>query len=88
MIEPTSLSLSVAFLLLGTGVLTGLTNAVAGGGTFFTFPVFLAVGLPPVVANASNAVAVWPGHALAVVGYRERLFPLETDIKGTLGRAS
>jgi len=60
-------------LLLLTGFVAGVSNAIAGGGTFFTFPVFLAAGLPPVVANASNAIAVWPGHALAVVGYRKSL---------------
>jgi len=60
-------------LLFSTGFLAGVSNAVAGGGTFFTFPVFLGAGLPPIVANASNAIAVWPGHALAVVGYRRQL---------------
>src|SRR5215217_2450290 len=63
----------ITLLLLTTGVLAGMCNAIAGGGTFFTFPAFLASGIPPVVANASNAVAVWPGHALAVVGYRREL---------------
>ena len=63
----------ITLLLLTTGVLAGMCNVIAGGGTFFTFPAFLASGIPPVVANASNAVAVWPGHALAVVGYRREL---------------
>ena len=60
-------------LLFGSGIMAGICNATAGGGTFFTFPVFLAAGLPPIVANASNAIAVWPGHALAVVAYRHEL---------------
>lgn len=63
----------VTLLLIATGLLAGLCNALAGGGTFFTFPAFLAAGLPPVVANASNAIAVWPGHAFAAVGYRKEL---------------
>jgi len=60
-------------LLAGAGVVAGAVNAVAGGGTFFTFPALLAVGLPPVVANASNAVAVWPGHAAAIPASWDRL---------------
>lgn len=71
-------------LLFSTGVLAGISNAVAGGGTFFTFPVFLATGIPPVVANASNAVAVWPGHAFAVVEYRRELRHLAGRIPGSL----
>lgn len=58
-------------ILFGGGLLAGTVNAVAGGGTLVTFPIFLASGLPPISANASNAVAVWPGHALAVVEYRK-----------------
>ena len=61
------------FLLIITGFIAGVCNAVAGGGTFFTLPIFLAAGLPPVLANASNAVAVWPGHILASIGYRKIL---------------
>ena len=76
--------ISSALLLLGSGMLAGLSNAIAGGGTFFTFPVFLAAGLPPVIANASNAVAVWPGHALAVVAYRRELSRVTTDIRGSM----
>ena len=61
-----------------------MCNAIAGGGTFFTFPAFLASGIPPVVANASNAVAVWPGHALAVVGYRRELSRFSASIVGSM----
>lgn len=52
------LSISIASLLFGTGILAGISNAIAGGGIFFTFPSFIAAGIPPVMANASNAVAV------------------------------
>lgn len=72
------------FLLFATGILAGISNAVAGGGTFFTFPVFIATGIPPVVANASNAVAVWPGHALAVVEYRKELRAFGPRIPGSM----
>lgn len=55
-------------MLLGAGLLGGLCNAIAGGGTFFTFPVLLTVGLPPVAAGATSAVAIWPGHAASLIG--------------------
>jgi uncharacterized membrane protein YfcA len=59
-------------LLFFSGLLAGGINAVAGGGTLITFPALLAAGLPPVVATASNALAVWPGHALAAMTARGR----------------
>lgn len=60
-------------LLAGAGVLGGAANAIAGGGTFFTFPALLAAGVPPVAANASNSFAIWPGHALALLSYGKEL---------------
>ena len=60
-------------MLVGAGVLGGAANAIAGGGTFFTFPALLAAGVPPVAANASNSLAIWPGHALALLSYGEEL---------------
>ncbi len=74
-------------LLFLAGILAGISNAVAGGGTFFTFPIFLISGIPPVVANASNAVAVWPGHALAAVAYRRELRNFPHAIKGSMAIA-
>jgi uncharacterized membrane protein YfcA len=59
--------------VFAAGMVGGGINAVAGGGTFFSFPVFLAAGIPPVVANASNTLALWPGSFLAAIGYREEL---------------
>lgn len=71
-------------LLFFSGALAGVSNAIAGGGTFFTFPVFLASGIPPIMANASNAVAVWPGNAMAVVGYRQELKKTGSSIRLSL----
>ncbi len=79
--------LSLMVLLFLAGILAGISNAVAGGGTFFTFPVFLSAGIPPVVANASNSAAVWPGHALAAVGYRKELRDFPHSIKGSIAIA-
>lgn len=43
-------------------LLAGVVNAVAGGGTLITFPMLTAVGIPPVIANVTNAVALCPGY--------------------------
>lgn len=51
----------------------GAMNSVAGGGTFFSFPALLTAGVPPVVANASNAVALWPASLSGAWAYREEL---------------
>lgn len=75
---------TVAALLFGAGALAGLLNAVAGGGSFVTFPALLATGLPPVAANATNALAVWPGHALAVYADRQALPARTRGIGGSL----
>src|ERR1700693_4291990 len=60
-------------ILFASSILAGLANALAGGGTFFSFPALTAGGLSSLIANATNAVAVTPGHALAAVAYRDIL---------------
>lgn len=57
-------------LLGGAGLVAGIVNAVAGGGTFFTFSAMVATGLPSIVANASSAVAVLPGAFASAAAYR------------------
>ncbi|MGR3543907.1 MAG: sulfite exporter TauE/SafE family protein, partial [Paracoccus sp. (in: a-proteobacteria)] len=51
------LEVTLTFL---AGVLGGVLNAVAGGGTFITFPALVFTGVPPVVANATSTVAALP----------------------------
>jgi uncharacterized membrane protein YfcA len=60
-------------LLLAAGLVAGVVNAVAGGGSLVTFPALIAVGLPPVTANVTNSVAVSPGYLASVVGSRAEL---------------
>ena len=64
-------------LLAGAGIVGGVANAIAGGATLITFPAMLASGIPPVIANASNAVAVTPGHFIAAIADRERMPALD-----------
>jgi len=51
----------------------GALNAVAGGGSFVTFPALLFVQVPPIQANATNNVALWTGAAASGGAYRNRL---------------
>ncbi len=51
----------------------GVINAVAGGGTLLSFPALLAIGLPPVAANATNTLALWPGQLSGVFAYRRHV---------------
>ena len=65
-----SMHLVILFL---SSIMAGLANAMAGGGTFFSFPALTGGGLSALIANATNAVAVTPGHALAALAYRDEL---------------
>lgn len=60
-------------LLAVAAFLAGSVNTVAGGGSLLSFPALLAVGLPPVAANVTNTVAVWPGYIGGVAAYRREL---------------
>ncbi|SDY81473.1 sulfite exporter TauE/SafE family protein [Citreimonas salinaria] len=60
-------------LLLGAGFVAGAINALAGGGTIFTFTALVAVGLPAVMANATSAVSVLPGQIAAAWAYRREI---------------
>jgi uncharacterized membrane protein YfcA len=59
--------------LVGSSVAAGAINSVAGGGTLLSFPAALASGMPAVIANATNAVAMTPGSLAAAWGYRRFL---------------
>src|SRR6185503_16415612 len=59
--------------LVASAAAAGAINSVAGGGTLLSFPAALAAGLPPLMANASNAVALTPGSLAAAWSYRHFL---------------
>lgn len=54
---------------LGAGVL----NAIAGGGSFLTFPALVFAGVPVLQANATSAMAVSPGYLGSVLGFKEEI---------------
>lgn len=71
-------------------LIAGLLNSVAGGGSFLSFPALLNLGVPPIQANATNTVALWPGQFTSIAAYwrdldqnRHLLLPL--SIAATIG---
>lgn len=57
-------------LIASVGLLSGVVNSIAGGGSLLLFPTLLGLGVPPLAANVTNSVAVWPGWAGAAYGFR------------------
>jgi len=60
-------------IVLAVALVGGAINAVAGGGTILTFPTLLALGVPPVNANTTNAVGLLPGSAGGAWGFRHEM---------------
>jgi len=73
--------------------LAGVLNAVAGGGSFLSFPAMLSMKMLPVQANATNTVALWPGQLTSIAAYREDIcknfrLALPMGFAGLLGGAA
>jgi len=73
-----SLSFTHISIAFGAAFAAGLINSVAGGGTLVTFPTLVFLGLSPVMANATNTVAIWPGSLGGMWGYRREMREAET----------
>lgn len=67
-------------LLCVAGFLAGALNAVAGGGTFLTFPALVYVGVPPIAANATATVSALPGYVGGAYAFRR-----DIEAEGSLG---
>ena len=65
--------LAAAALVGAAGLAAGTINTVVGSGTLITFPVLLAVGVPPVTANVTNTIGLVPGSFSGAWGYRREL---------------
>ena len=59
--------------MFGSAVIAGAINSVAGGGTLVSFPTLVWTGVPPVIANATNTLAMTPGAVSSSIGYRREL---------------
>jgi uncharacterized protein len=67
------MSLSEIAVVVAAGVVAGTANVVAGAGSLLTFPILVALGLPPLTANVTNDIGVVAGNVSGVVGVREEL---------------
>jgi uncharacterized membrane protein YfcA len=74
-------------LLVTAGFLAGIMNAVAGGGTFLTFPALVFIGIPSVAANQTSTIAVFPGQVASFWAYR-KILAAETRTVVVLGLTS
>ena len=82
-------------MMLAAGFFGGMLNAVAGGGTFITFPALVASGVPVVMANATSTVAALPGYLAAAIAFRRDIAQIDparirkttiwTLVGGTIG---
>ncbi len=60
--------------------LAGVLNAIAGGGSFFTFPALVFTGVPPIAANATSTVAVFPGYLSSALGFVKEIRALDRRV--------
>ncbi len=60
-------------IIFAVGFVASAINAFAFGGSLVSFPTLIWLGVPPIIANATNTAAVWPGSLGAVWGYRREL---------------
>ena len=81
-------------IALAAATVAGAINAIAGGGTLVSFPAIVALGVPPLVANATNAVALWPGACGSLWAYRAEVsgarswaarFAVPSSVGGAVG---
>jgi uncharacterized protein len=63
-------------MVVAAGFVAGAMNALAGGGSFVSLPALIAVGVPPVLANTSSTVALFPGGLASAWAYRDGLRPV------------
>jgi uncharacterized protein len=78
--------LTSAPLLAAAAFAAGVLNAIAGGGSFLTFPALVFAGVPPITANATSALAVSPGYFGSTLGFKPELraLPRERLLRETL----
>lgn len=67
------MSVVTILLLFVAGFLSGVVNAIAGGGTFLTFGAMTFAGLPPIAANATSSITQFPGYITSTLAYAKEL---------------
>jgi uncharacterized membrane protein YfcA len=68
-------------LLISAGIIAGILNVLAGGGSLLTLPILIFLGLPSSVANGTNRIAIFFQNIFAIRGFRQHgIFPLKTAL--------
>ena len=71
----------VILMLLISGIVVGIINTLAGGGSVITMTIFMVLGLPITVANGTNRIAVVMQNLAATVTFiRKRMFDLKSGL--------
>lgn len=65
-------------LLIGVGLIAGILNVLAGGGSLLTLPILIFLGLPSATANGTNRIAIFCQNIFAIAGFRSQgVFPIK-----------
>ncbi len=70
-----------SFILFIAGLLGGILNSIAGGGSFITFPALLFAGVPPIAANATNTFASCAGYLSGAYAFRKDIATDKNSLK-------
>ncbi|MDH2904503.1 MAG: sulfite exporter TauE/SafE family protein [Actinomycetota bacterium] len=68
-------------IIFVAGCAAGISNGIAGGGTFLSFPTLLALGIPSLTANMSSSVGILPSTFGGIRGFRHELKVHRTLLK-------
>jgi uncharacterized membrane protein YfcA len=75
------MDIATFLVLLAGGFVAGGVTAVAGGSSFMIFPMLIAAGLPPLVANITTWIALMPGNFMALAAYRKELHDMRDEVR-------
>lgn len=73
------MAFELAFLFLA-GFFGGVINSIAGGGSFITFPALIFVGLPPIIANATNTFAACAGYMSGAYAFKKEICAHKSEL--------
>jgi uncharacterized protein len=77
----TDISLFHSLALFLAAIFAGALNAIAGGGTFVTFPLLLLMGVPPIIANTTNKFALTFASMSGVLGFRREIRTIRPQLR-------
>ncbi len=59
-------------VIFAVGIIAGFINTIAGGGSLLTLPILIFLGLPTVIANGTNRLAILIQCLFAVAGFKRK----------------